>query len=60
LKLKEYHDIINSASVIRGMAELLMEEERAPAKKDMLSVIMNRAEKVAEQLSNSRDENNSP
>lgn len=46
---------MNSASVIKGMAELLIEEEMAPEKKDMLSTILEQAERVAEQLSISKE-----
>ena len=55
LKLEQYHEMMNSTSVIKGMAELLIEEEGAPAKKDMLSVIVSRADKVADQLTTLRD-----
>lgn len=55
LKLKEYHDIMNSVSVIKGMAELLIEGEGTLEKKGMLSVIANRAEKVAEQATTLND-----
>lgn len=53
--MEKYHDMMNSASVIKGMTELLIDEETAPEKKDMLNLILNRAEHVVEQLSQSKD-----
>lgn len=47
--------MMNSTSVIKGMAELLMEGEGTPARKDMLSVIVSRADQVADQLTTLRD-----
>ncbi len=53
-KLEKYQDMMNSASVIKGMAEILIEDEVISARKDMLSTIRERAERVAEQLSTSK------
>lgn len=47
--------MMNSASVIKGIAELLLEDEGTPATKDMLSVIVSRADKVAEELETLRN-----
>ncbi len=55
LKLEQYHSMMNSASVIKGIAELLLEDEGTPATKDMLSVIVSRADKVAEELETLRN-----
>jgi hypothetical protein len=55
LKLEQYHNMMNSTSVIKGMAELLLEEEGVPTRKDMLSVIVSRADKVADQLETLRN-----
>ena len=46
---------MNSAAVIKSMAELLSEEEGILERKDMLSTIVKRAEHVAEQLSKMRN-----
>lgn len=48
LKTEEYHEIINSVGVIKNLAELLLEEEVEPSKRDMLSRIMARSEKIVE------------
>jgi hypothetical protein len=42
--------MMNSTSVIKGMAELLLEDEGVSTRKDMLSVIVRRANQVADQL----------
>ncbi len=41
---------MNSATVIKGMAELLIEEETVPERIDQLFVIISSVDKVAEQL----------
>jgi hypothetical protein len=56
MDLKKYHDLMNSAAVIKNMAELLFEEEADLERKDMLSTIAARAEQVAEQLSKMRND----
>lgn len=48
LEPEKYHDIMNSVSVISSAAELLLEDEEEPLKKDLLSRIKARAEKIAE------------
>jgi hypothetical protein len=55
LELEKYHDMMNSASVIKGMAELLIDDEPEPEKKDMLYAIADRAVYVAEQLTRSKE-----
>jgi len=53
--LEKYHDMMNSASVIKGMADLLIDDEVSPEKKDMLTAIAERAMYVAEELTRSKD-----
>ena len=56
MNLENYHELMNSATVIKNMAELLSEDEGAPEKKDMLSTIVKRADNVADQLSKLRED----
>ena|GEM_PF-4024272 len=53
--MEKYHDMMNSASVIKGMADLLIDDEVSPEKKDMLTAIAERAMYVAEELTRSKD-----
>ena len=50
-----YHEIINSASVIKAVAEILIEEESEPEKKVMLSKIVSRSEVLVEQITDFRN-----
>ncbi len=47
-KTEKHHDIVNSAGVIRNLADLLLDEEADPLKRDMLGRIKARAERLAE------------
>lgn len=48
LKSGKYHEIMNSVSVVKNMAELLMERETEPSRKEMLLKIIARSDKIAE------------
>ncbi len=48
LKTGRYHDVMNSVGVIKNVAELLLEEEVEPQRRDMLLKIKARSEKIAE------------
>ncbi len=47
-KTEKYHDIVNSAGVIGNIADLLLDEEADPLKRDMLGRIKARAERLEE------------
>ncbi len=48
LEMEKHHDIVNSAGVIRNLAELLLEMEADPLKRDMLGRIKARSERLEE------------
>lgn len=48
LKPGKYHEVMNSVSVVKNMAELLMEGETEPSRKEMLLKIIARSDKIAE------------
>lgn len=48
LNTEKYHDIVNSTGVIRNLADLLLDDEADPLKRDMLGRIKACAEKLVE------------
>ncbi len=56
MRLGTYHEMINSVSVIKAVAEILIEDEPDPEKKDMLSKIVSRSKTLIEQITDFRNQ----